>query len=93
MAALTGDAIEGKAIELGASTDREDAVAQLLALAGDDRDALAAARNRLAARLRINAGDYAATAALTLINRALVQQGWVDRFDWKVRWSQPFKRP
>jgi hypothetical protein len=93
MAAVTGDVIENKAIELASSTDREDAITQLLALAGGDRDALGAARNRLAARLRANAGDFRATAALTLTNKALVRLGWVDPFDWKIRWSQPFKRP
>jgi hypothetical protein len=93
MPAVTGDAIERKAIDLAAATDRQDAVDQLLALAGGDRDALGAARVQVARRLRADSGDHTATAALTLLNKALVQVGWVDRYDWKIRWTQRFKRP
>ena len=32
--------------------------------------------------------DWDATRALTLLNKALVEFGWKDPFDWKVRWSQ-----
>ena len=80
-------------MELAASGDRAGAVAELVELAGGDRDALGAARNAVAGRLRANAGDHAATAALTLLNKALVNVGWVDRYDWKIRWTQRFKRP
>jgi hypothetical protein len=93
MAAVTSDAIERRAIDLASSTDRGAALEELLALAGGDRAALEAARIGVARRLRGNTGDHAATAALTLLNKALVQVGWVDRYDWKIRWTQRFKRP
>jgi len=93
MAAVTGDALERRAIDLATATDRKDAVDQLVALAGGDRDALGSARLRVARRLRVNSADHEATAALTLLNKALVEIGWVDRYDWKIRWTQRFKRP
>jgi hypothetical protein len=93
MAAVTGDTIERKALELATATDRKAAVSELVAAAGGDRDALAAARNLVAYRLRSNSGDFTATAALTLLNKAVVQAGWVDRYDWKIRWTQRLKRP
>lgn len=93
MAAVTDDAVERKAIELASSTDRKDAVDQLLAFAGGDRDALGAARLSVIRRIRGNTADHTATGALTLLNRALTQAGWVDPYDWKIRWSQRLKRP
>lgn len=62
--------------------------AELVAMAGDDRAALEGARNRFASRLHGHADDYSATAALRLINRALVRYGWSERYDWKVRWAK-----
>jgi hypothetical protein len=93
MAAATSDVIERRAVELGSSVDHDDAVAQLVVLADGDRDALGEARKQIVRRLHGNSADHAATAALTLVNRALVTVGWSDPFDWKIRWSQPFKRP
>lgn len=62
--------------------------AELVALAGDDRAALEAARDRLVTSLHRQADDYQATAALTLLNRALGRYGWTERYDWKVRWAK-----
>jgi hypothetical protein len=78
MPAATSDAIEQRAAELAASTDRDDAVTQLLTLVDGDREALGAARNRVVRQV---------------LNKALVAVGWKDPYDWKIRWSQPFKRP
>lgn len=61
---------------------------ELVALAGTDRAALERARNHLAARLHGHADDHQATAALTLLNRALVRYGWTEKYDWRVRWSK-----
>lgn len=61
---------------------------ELVVLTGDDRGALEAARNRVAYRLHGHPDDYTATAALTLLNRALVRYGWSERYDWKVRWAK-----
>jgi hypothetical protein len=93
MPAATSDAIERRAAELAASTDRDDAVAQLLTLVDGDREALGAARNRVVRQLHANPSDHGATATLAVLNKALVAVGWKDPYDWKIRWSQPFKRP
>ncbi|MDQ2729809.1 MAG: hypothetical protein M3Y91_18575 [Actinomycetota bacterium] len=79
------DAICARARELSPGEASE---AELVVMAGDDRDALEAARDRVAYRLHGHAGDHAATAALTLLNRALVRYGWSERYDWKVRWAK-----
>jgi 3-hydroxyisobutyrate dehydrogenase-like beta-hydroxyacid dehydrogenase len=89
---VTGEDVERRAIELAASNPapgdaRNAAAEQLLVLAGGDREVLSDARNRLAARLRSNAGDHGATGALTLLNKALVLLGWTDKYDWKIRWN------
>jgi hypothetical protein len=92
MAAATSDDIRRLATEL-AGTRSADAVAQLIEAAGGDRSAIEAARNDVARRLHGNAGDWSATAALAVLNKALVSSGWTDKYDWKIRWSQPFRRP
>ncbi|MDQ6782890.1 MAG: hypothetical protein M3063_05490 [Actinomycetota bacterium] len=81
----TIDALCARACELAPGDASES---ELVVMAGDDRDALEAARNRLAHRLHGHADDYAATAALTLLNRSLVRYGWSERYDWKVRWAK-----
>jgi hypothetical protein len=93
MAAATTDEIRDLAIELGPTTDGEAAVARLVEAAGGDRAAIEAARDEVARRLHGNAGDWAATSALGLLNKTLVSMGWYDKYDWKIRWSQPFRRP
>jgi hypothetical protein len=91
------DVVAERALELAGSGDApvdvEAAVAELISVAGGDRAALEAARNRLARRLLGRAGDWQAAAALGLLNKALVSAGWRDPYDWKVRWSQRFRRP
>jgi hypothetical protein len=96
VAATTSDMIERRAFELAGTGDagnHDGAVAALVEAAGGDRAALEEARNRVARRLHGHAGDWPATAALGLLNRALVSTGWSDPYDWRIRWSQPFRRP
>ena len=93
MAAATTDEIRDLATELGPTTDGEAAVARLVEAAGGDRAAIEAARDDVARHLHGNAGDWAATSALSLLNKTLVSMGWYDKYDWKIRWSQPFRRP
>jgi hypothetical protein len=57
-------------------------------MVGDDRALLEAAQRELALHLHSHPDDWVATAALILLNKALVQYGWSDPYDWKVRWSQ-----
>lgn len=79
------DTLCARALELSPGDASES---ELVVMAGDDRDALEAARNRVAYRLHGHADDYTATGALTLLNRALVRYGWTERYDWKVRWAK-----
>ncbi|MDQ6839071.1 MAG: hypothetical protein M3137_12265 [Actinomycetota bacterium] len=79
------DALCARAHEL---TPGESAESELVVMAGENRNALETARDRVAYRLHGHPGDYASTAALTLLNRALVRYGWSERYDWKVRWAQ-----
>jgi hypothetical protein len=91
--ATTTESIEQRAIELARHSDQDAAVLELVQLADGDRDAVEAARNRLARRLHGHAGDYPATLALGLLNKAIIKMGWVDPYDWKVRWHQRFRKP
>ena len=63
-------------------------VTEMLHLAGEDRKALEEARNAVAGRLHDRPDDYQATAALRTLNRTIAELGWVDPYDWKVRWAQ-----
>ena len=82
---ITTDKIWQRAAELAGQSDRAAAIAELVQLAGDDRPALESARDRYAARLHGDGSDWAATAALTLLNRALSAYGWADPYDWSMR--------
>ncbi|MHB1534019.1 MAG: hypothetical protein ACYC1D_05290 [Acidimicrobiales bacterium] len=82
------DALYDRAAVLGASPDRAGAVAELTAAAGDDLGALEAARDRYARHLHGRSDDWEATAALTLLNRAVASVGKRDPFDWKERWGR-----
>jgi hypothetical protein len=93
MAVATTDEIRDLATELGSETDRDASVARLIEAAGGDRAAVEAARDDVARRLHGNAADWTATAALTLLNKTLVSMGWQDKYDWKIRWGQRFRRP
>ncbi|MGH9106509.1 MAG: hypothetical protein ACRDZX_11880 [Acidimicrobiales bacterium] len=55
-----------------------------LAAAGD-RAQLERARAELVTRIRQRSDDYEATAALSLVNRALATLGWPDPYSWKHR--------
>jgi hypothetical protein len=79
------DAITTRAFELPPGEASES---ELVVMAGDDRHALEAARDRVVYRLHGHADDYAATAALTLLNRALVRYGWSEPYDWKARYAK-----
>jgi hypothetical protein len=93
MAAATTDEIRDLALALGAGQDIDPAVARLIEAAGGDRAVIEAARDGVARDLHGNAGDWAATGALGLLNKTLIKMGWYDKYDWKIRWSQPFRRP
>jgi hypothetical protein len=89
--ATTADLIWKKAAELarpGNGSDPEAAVKELIEAAGHDRSALEEAQRHYAIRLHNRSDDWEATAALTLLNRALARVGWDDEFDWKKRWAQ-----
>lgn len=66
---------------------------ELLDVAGGDRKVVETARDRVAAKLARAVDDFEATATLTLLNRALAGLPIHDPLDWKVRWSQRFRRP
>jgi hypothetical protein len=93
MPAATSDDIRALGLELAGSPDRDDRVARLVEAAGGDRFVLESARNDVAKALHGKAGDFTATSALALLNKALVSVGWTDPYDWKIRWSQRFRRP
>ena len=85
MPTTSPDAIADRAARLAVS---DDGLAQLLEMVGDDRIALEAARDQVARRLHTHVSDYAATGALTLLNRALAQLPPPEPFDWRVRWAR-----
>lgn len=88
MGTTQAEMIERRARELSTSPDQRQAAEELVRLTGTDRSALESARNHLASVLHNRTDDWEATAALTLLNRALAQYGWSDPYDWKVRWRQ-----
>jgi len=54
-------------------------------LAGVGRDGLERARMELVRRIFLRSDDYEATAALSLVNRALAIVGWENPYDWRHR--------
>ncbi len=84
-AASTADELFRRAPQLGQRPDRAAAVAELVALAGEDRAAVEAVRDRYARLLHGNSDDWDATAALNVLNPALAAMGWDDRYDWRRR--------
>ncbi len=82
-----------RAYELSRSGTTPDAVDRLLAVTGPRRRDLEAARDLVAARVHARVDDFAATAALQLLNRTLSEAPIHDPLDWKVRWGQRFRRP
>ncbi len=61
-----------------------DAAVQKLA-AGGDRRGLEQAQKDLVQRIQERSDDFEATAALSLVNRALAAVGWSDPYSWKHR--------
>lgn len=70
------DDIARKAAELATRADRDAAVAELVALAGHQRQPLEQATSTFIARLHRRSDDYEATHALRLLHRALDTVGW-----------------
>jgi hypothetical protein len=70
-----------------------DAADELLGAAGGDRATVETARDEVAARIRARVDDFEATATLQLLNRVLSRLPIHDPLDWKVRWTQRFRRP
>jgi hypothetical protein len=81
----------GELAHQGATADA--AASEILGAAGGDRRTVEAARDRVAARVRSRVDDFEATAVLTLLNRVLSRLPIHDPLDWKVRWTQRFRRP
>ncbi|HTW07167.1 MAG TPA: hypothetical protein VME46_06645 [Acidimicrobiales bacterium] len=50
-----------------------------------ERTELDEARIELANRIHHKSDDHRATAALSLVNRALAAKGWRDPYDWRRR--------
>ena len=90
----TPEALAARALELakGGGQGREG-VDALISAAGGERIPLEAARDQMAARVRAAVDDWDATAALTLLNRTLSLLPRHDPLDWRVRWTQRFRRP
>jgi hypothetical protein len=73
-----------QAIALTARGESPEAAAEELA-ATADRAALEQAQAELVQRVHERSDDFTATAALSLVNKALAKVGWVDPFSWKHR--------
>jgi F0F1-type ATP synthase membrane subunit b/b' len=93
MTTVTPEAIASQAIELARSGATDSAAEALAAAAGGDRQTIEAARDQMASHLRNAVDDWSATAALTLLNRTLADLPRQDPLDWRVRWTQRFRRP
>ena len=93
MTTVTPDVIAAHAAELSRSGSPDSAVEALAAAAGGDRHIVEAARDQVAAHLHTAVDDWDATAALTLLNRTLAAMPRRDPLDWRVRWTQRFRRP
>jgi thioredoxin-like negative regulator of GroEL len=77
----------------GAGGDTTAAVDRLIAMVGPDRAALVAARDAFARRLHAQSDDYAATAALRLLNRSLSKYSPPDPYDWHRRFGHRLIKP
>jgi hypothetical protein len=93
MTTVTPEAIASEALELARSGATDSAAEALAAAAGGDRQTVEAARDQMASHLHNAVDDWAATAALTLLNRTLAAMPRHDPLDWRVRWTQRFRRP
>jgi hypothetical protein len=93
MTTATPEAIASQATELARSGTSDSAAKTLAAAAGGDRRTIEAARDHVASHLHNKVDDWDATAALTLLNRTLADMPRHDPLDWRVRWTQRFRRP
>lgn len=84
---ITTDDLYATVQEL-AGLDPATGLARLAPLVPDNRAALGEVRNRLSARLHGHSDDYPATAALSLLNRALASAVQNEPLDWKQRWTK-----
>lgn len=71
-----------------AAGERDAAVTRLRELVATDRPGLEEVRKLLAARLHGHSDDFTATAALTVLNRALADTAPTHPTDWKERWAR-----
>lgn len=85
MPTTTPELLAARAADLAAVDGGLDT---LLTLVGNDRSVLEAARDQVAAQLHSKVDDFSATAALTLLNRALAALPPPEPFDWRVRWAR-----
>lgn len=94
MPTTAADDVMTLAAELAASgVDVDQAVDELLTTAGGDRPTLVEARDGVAAQVHARVDDFEATATLQLLNRVLGRVPIKDPLDWRVRWTQRFRRP
>jgi hypothetical protein len=84
----TRDSLAEEAVVLAGTLDSGgealEAAVEKLAQAGD-REALERAQNDLVQRIHVRSDDFQATAALSLVNKALAAVGWTDPYSWKHR--------
>jgi ApbE superfamily uncharacterized protein (UPF0280 family) len=76
--------IADQAVALAADGISAEAAAKQLAASGD-RAGLERAQFALVQRVHERSDDFEATAALSLVNKALATVGWVDPASWKHR--------
>jgi hypothetical protein len=88
MPSLTADTLVAEATALATDANRDEATAKLIDLADGDRQLVEAARDQIAAHLHSRGDDWDATAALTLLNRALSRMPRSDPLDWRERWAR-----
>ncbi|MDA8062867.1 MAG: hypothetical protein M0T80_10665 [Actinomycetota bacterium] len=74
-------------------TDPTEAVAALAEAATGARPALEEARNRVARHMHGSSADATSGVALSLLNRALVEVGWIDPYQWKQRLGNRLRKP
>ena len=94
MSTVAVDSVVQRAGELAREGSTvEEARDDVLAAAGGDRRAIEAARDRMAAAVHARSDDFESTATLQLLNRVLTKVPIIDPLDWRVRWTQRFRRP
>jgi hypothetical protein len=88
------DSVVERAAELAREgSSVEEAREPVLAAAGGDRHAIEAARDRMAVAVHARSDDFESTATLQLLNRVLSRVPIHDPLDWRIRWTQRFRKP